>query len=156
MERFRFSSTRCGLHEQAAGSSVNMDWSLTTSSSYIWVDAAVPIIPACTGVRYTLTVGGDGNGGVTLNPPGGSYCEGRIVTLTPAPNSGYLFNSWSGTHAGDVINASGVYRIVMNGNKSVTANFAAPSCQDLALNVDDDTYLSEVPPQPTTAPRRHF
>jgi hypothetical protein len=130
--------------EQAAGSSVMMDWSLTASGSYIWSDAAVPIIPACTGSRYNLTVDNDGHGSVTLNPPGGSYCDGRIVTLTPVssdPNS-YLFSSWSGSNAGDVVNASGVYRIAMNGAKSITANFAAPSCQDVYLNAGADTYLS--------------
>ena len=111
--------------EQAAGSSVTMDWSL--GGTYIWSDAVVPIIPACTGSRHTLTVGNDGNGTVTLNPPGGSYCDGRIVTLTPVPTdpSSYLFNSWSGTNGSDVVNTSGVYRIVMNGDKSITANFAA-------------------------------
>jgi hypothetical protein len=34
---------------------------------------------------YTLTVGNDGNGSVTLNPTGGSYANGTVVTLTPVP-----------------------------------------------------------------------
>jgi hypothetical protein len=134
--------------EQAVGSSVTTDWSL--GATYIWSDAAVPIIPACTGSRYHLTVGNDGNGTVTLNPPGDSYCAGRIVTLTPAPSSGYLFNSWSGTNGSDVVNDSGVYRIVMNGDKSITANFATPSCQDVSLNVDDDTYMNSITGSTTT------
>ena len=128
--------------EQAAGSSVNMDWSLSTTSSFIWSDAAVPIIPACPGTRYTLTTDHDSNGSaVTLNPPGGSYCAGRIVTLTPVPNSGYLFNSWSGTN-GSNVSTLPPYTIVMDGNKSVYANFATPSCQDVNLNPVADTYLS--------------
>ncbi|HPN35565.1 MAG TPA: hypothetical protein PK843_13705, partial [bacterium] len=72
---------------------------------------------------YTLTAGNDGHGTVTLTPPGGTYAAGTTVTLTPVPNSGYLFSSWTGTNDGDVINTGGVYTIVMNGNKSVTALF---------------------------------
>jgi uncharacterized repeat protein (TIGR02543 family) len=126
--------------EQAAGSSVVMDWSL--GGSYIWVDVAVPIFPACTGERYTLTAGNDGHGAATLTPAGGSYCSGRSVTLTPVPNSGYLFSGWVGANASEVVNTAGVYTIVMDGDKSVTANFAPPSCQDVSLTVEDDTYLS--------------
>jgi uncharacterized repeat protein (TIGR01451 family)/uncharacterized repeat protein (TIGR02543 family) len=74
-------------------------------------------------VQYTLTAGNDGHGTVTLNPAGGTYAAGTTVTLTPVPNSGYVFSSWSGANAGDIINTGGVYTIVMNGNKSVTANF---------------------------------
>ena len=130
-----------GSTEQAAGSSVVMSW--TGGASGPWVDIAVPIFPACTGSRYTLTANSDGHGAVTLNPVGGSYCSGRSVTLTPVPNSGYLFSGWVGTNASEIQNTAGVYTIVMNGNKSVTANFVPQACQDASpLNVDDDTYLS--------------
>ena len=114
-----------------------------TQTSWVWADVTVPILPVCTGSRYTLTANIGSNGtAVTLNPPGGSYCSGRTVTLTPVPSSGYLFSSWSGTNAASVVNTGGVYTIVMNGTKTVTANFAAPTCQDVSLTVDDDTYLS--------------
>ncbi len=127
--------------EQAAGSSVIMNWTLGASG--IWVDVAVPIFPACTGSRYTLTAGSGGNGTVTLNPAGSSYCSGRSVTLTPVPNTGYLFSGWVGENASEIQNTAGVYTIVMNGNKSVTANFAPQACQDASpLTVTADTYLS--------------
>jgi hypothetical protein len=120
-----------------------MTWVITGSqTSFVWTDAVVPILPSCT-TRYTLTVGNDGNGSVTLNPPGGSYCSGRTVTLTPVPNTSYYFSYWSGTNAGDVVNTSGVYSILMNGDKTVSANFtSSPSCQDVLLNATADTYLS--------------
>jgi hypothetical protein len=73
---------------------------------------------------YTLTASSSGNGSVTLNPTGGTYAVGTTVTLTPAPNANYHFVSWTGPNVGDIINTGGVYTIVMNGNKSVTANFA--------------------------------
>ncbi len=59
-------------------------------------------------VYYTLTAGNDGHGSVTLSPTGGTYTSGTVVTLTPAPNSGYAFSSWSGTNAGDIVNTGGV------------------------------------------------
>ena len=72
---------------------------------------------------YTLTAGNDGNGNITLNPNYRHYLSGTTVTLTPMPNPCYAFSSWSGTNAGDIVDTGGVYTIVMNGNKSVTANF---------------------------------
>jgi hypothetical protein len=73
--------------------------------------------------NYTLVANNDGQGTVSLTPPGGTYASGTTVTLTPNPASGYSFNNWSGTNSSDVINTSGVYTIVMNGNKTVQANF---------------------------------
>ena len=72
---------------------------------------------------YTLTANNDGNGSVTLAPTGGTYTSGTTVTLTPVPNSGYLFDSWTGADSGDVINTGGVYTIVMDSDKTVQANF---------------------------------
>ena len=77
-----------------------------------------------TGTNYTLTTTDDGNGTVTFAPTGGTYLSGTTVTLTPTPDAGYVFSSWSGINASDIVNTGGVYTIVMNGNKSVTANFA--------------------------------
>jgi hypothetical protein len=138
------STARGAASTKPATTSTTMIWTPAgTQTSWVWADVAVPILPVCTGTRYTLTASVGSNGtAVTLNPPGGSYCSGRTVTLTPVPSSGYLFSSWSGTNAGNVVNTGGVYTIVMNGNKSVTANFASPTCQDVSLTVDDDTYLS--------------
>ena len=133
--------------EQAAGGSVEMSW--TGSPSGVWVDVAVPIYPACIGARNTLTAGNNGHGTVTLNPAGGSYCSDRnvTVTLTPVPESGYLFNGWVGANASEIVSTGSgvniVYTIVINGDKSVTANFSPAACQDASpLTVDDDTYLS--------------
>ena len=74
---------------------------------------------------YTLTATSGGNGTVTLTPSGGTYASGSTVTLTVTPASGYQFSSWSGANSGDVVNTGGVYTIVMNGNKTVQANFTA-------------------------------
>jgi hypothetical protein len=75
-------------------------------------------------VTHTLTVTTDGNGSVTLNPAGGTYNEGTVVTLTPVPNSGYEFETWGGTNAGDLTdNGNGTWSITMNVDKTVAATF---------------------------------
>ena len=74
---------------------------------------------------YTLTAGNDGHGSVTLSPAGGSYNNGTTVTLTPVPDTGYEFHDWSGDNSLEIINTAGIYTIVVNGNKTVYANFSA-------------------------------
>jgi len=66
--------------------------------------------------------------------------SGTVVTLTPVPNGEYLFKSWGGTDAGDIINTSGTYTIVMNGDKSITANFShAPNAPVLVQPINGAT-----------------
>jgi hypothetical protein len=60
-----------------------------------------------------------GPGSVTLDPPGGSYEFGQVVTLTASPYSGASFAGWSGDLSGSASPAT----LVMDGDKSVTASF---------------------------------
>ena len=60
------------------------------------------------------------------------------MTLTPVPNSGYVFSAWSGSNAGDITNSAGVYTIVMNGNKAVTANFSVITVPTILGDVNGD------------------
>ena len=69
---------------------------------------------------YTLTTSAT-NGSITLNPSGGIYNTGTVVTVTANPNAGYAFTNWSGNLSG----SANPTTITMNGNKSVTANFRA-------------------------------
>jgi len=73
------------------------------------------------GTTYTLTVNVSptGAGTVSLNPPGGSYTAGTVVTLTATANTGYRFSSWSG----DVTGTSNPTTVTMTANKTVTATF---------------------------------
>ncbi len=93
-----------------------------------------------TQIQYTLTVSNDGHGTVTLNPTGGTYASGTTVTMTPVPNTNYHFGSWTGANSGNIINTSGVYTIVMNGNKAVTANFTHNNVAPVAV---DDVYNTQ-------------
>lgn len=68
---------------------------------------------------YALTVSTKGKGNVVLNPPGGAYVAGTVVTLTAVPRSGFTFRGWSGALSG----LTNPTTLVMDRNKSVTATF---------------------------------
>jgi len=69
---------------------------------------------------YTITASVDppGSGTITLNPSGGTYDEGTVVTLTAVANEGYKFDHWSG----DASEISS-YTITMNSDKNIVAYF---------------------------------
>ncbi|MGH7455618.1 MAG: InlB B-repeat-containing protein, partial [bacterium] len=73
--------------------------------------------------QFALTVNTapQGGGSVALDPPGGTYNAGTMVTLTATPNSGYQFSGWSGDLSGSTNPAT----TTMDGNKNVTATFTA-------------------------------
>ena len=75
---------------------------------------------AGTSIQHTLTVNAGGAGSVTLDPPGGVYDEGTVVSLTATPEAGWVFSGWSGDLNGSDNPAS----ITMDGNKTVTATFS--------------------------------
>ena len=75
---------------------------------------------------YTLTINQGGVMGYIVNQPFGSgsgniYNAGAVVQLTANANYGYHFVSWGG----DVSGTANPTTITMNGNKTVSANFAA-------------------------------
>jgi len=59
------------------------------------------------------------NGSVTLDPPGGEYNEGTVVTITAIPFLGYKFSNWEGDLSGTMNPMS----IKMNADKNVIAKF---------------------------------
>ncbi|MCI2229983.1 T9SS type A sorting domain-containing protein [Polaribacter sp. MSW13] len=61
------------------------------------------------------------NGSVTTNPNpvNGTYDYGTPVEVTAVPNAGYQFSSWTG----DVSSNTKTTTVIMDGDKSVTANF---------------------------------
>jgi len=74
-------------------------------------------------IEYTLTthVSPSNAGYITLNPSGGKYDAGTVVTVTAHANSGYAFDHWSGDASG----SNPTIGITMDGNKSITAYFVA-------------------------------
>ncbi|RPJ39533.1 MAG: right-handed parallel beta-helix repeat-containing protein, partial [Planctomycetaceae bacterium] len=86
---------------------------------------------------YTLTVSAT-NGTVTRTPNQSSYTSGTSVSLQAMPNSGYTFTGWSGALTGTANPAT----LVMNSNKSVTANFAASTGGTTTKKVGNTTVFS--------------
>ncbi|HMP84605.1 MAG TPA: choice-of-anchor Q domain-containing protein, partial [Verrucomicrobiota bacterium] len=69
---------------------------------------------------FTLGTSVNGQGTVTLDPPGGTYLSNTTVNVSAAPSVGWVFVGWSGDAAG----GANPVAVNMSGNKSVTGNFA--------------------------------
>jgi len=85
-----------------------------------WAMVALEIEPRVVS-QYALTVNTIGSGSVTLNPPGGTYNQGTVVTLTAIPAAGFQFNGWSGALTG----LNNPATVMIDSNKTVTATFVA-------------------------------
>jgi hypothetical protein len=100
------------------------DGVLTASRTETNVTANVSVTAEFALDTHTLTTAVDPalGGSVTLDPTGGTYDYGTPVTVTAVPNtgSGYHFVEWTGSFTGSANPAS----VTMDGDKSVTANFA--------------------------------
>jgi len=68
---------------------------------------------------FPLTVEALEGGRVLLEPPGGVYAKGSVVTLTAMPDPGFVFVSWGGDLSGSLTPAS----LSMEGERSVSASF---------------------------------
>jgi uncharacterized repeat protein (TIGR02543 family) len=70
--------------------------------------------------NYNLTINNPTNGTIVSNSNLEYYVDGTSVTLTATPKPGYEFTSWSG----DISGTTNPLTVVMNSNKTVSANFA--------------------------------
>jgi hypothetical protein len=68
---------------------------------------------------YTLALTFEGNGAVSLDPPGGSYSSNTVVHLAAAADSGWTFAGWSGDVSGNELTLN----VTMTANKQVSARF---------------------------------
>lgn len=124
-ERVEFTSGRDGSaagiavqDKMASASTLTVDG--TFDGNVDWAVVGVEIIPGASAAnQYTLNVEVFGNGIVAIDPPGGVYNEGEVITLTAIPNSGYTFNRWEG----DLTGAANPATITMNADKTVRAYF---------------------------------
>ena len=69
-------------------------------------------------IIYTLTTSANPSEGGTVSPVVKVYNEGETATITATPAAEYVFQSWLGA-TGSASSTS----LVMNSDKSVTANF---------------------------------
>jgi len=79
--------------------------------NYVWAFTTIPQLT----VSAFPAVGGTVTGG-------GTFAQGSSVTVTAAPNTGYLFTNW--TDGVTIVSTSASYQFNMAGNKTLVANFA--------------------------------
>jgi poly(beta-D-mannuronate) lyase len=80
-------------------------------------------------LTLTITKAGNGAGNVSLDPPGGVYDSGTVVSLTAIPNEEHTFAGWSG----DIESIENPIVLEMDDNKRITAIFNAPIRYNLAV-----------------------
>ena len=85
--------------------------------------------------EYSLSVNTTGKGGVWLSPPGGTYETDQEVTFIAWNGSDYRFDSWNG----DLSGTEDTTHLVMDEDKSVTANFVPK----MELNTDSTRIEAE-------------
>jgi len=82
-------------------------------------------------VKHALDVTTDGEGTVSLTPPGGQYVSGTEVTLEATPAEGWYFVEWSGGATG----TSPTTTVTVNGPTQVTAHFEEIPAKTYSLTV---------------------
>jgi uncharacterized repeat protein (TIGR02543 family) len=95
----------------------------TNPTTTVVMDAHKDVTAHFTSVAqtYTLTTSVSPSGAGSVSPSGGDYAAGSSVSLSATPNSGYVFDFWSGSANGTGPNTS----ITMDSDKDIIANFAA-------------------------------
>jgi len=116
----------------------------TTSPQLLTVNADKTINASFTQL-YTLSVSTTGPGSVTLSPPTGPYALGSTVTVTATPSPDAVFQGFGG----DLTGTSSPQPLVMTGNKSITAGFAA--LYDVAVTTTGPGSVTLSPPGGTYA-----
>jgi len=94
--------------------------------------------------QYTLTANADPpeGGTITLNPSGGVYNAGTVVTVMAIPNDDYSFAYWSG----DITGNDATVHIAMDENKQITAHFEYQPVQyTLVVNTFGDGIVTLSP-----------
>ncbi|MGH7599011.1 MAG: InlB B-repeat-containing protein, partial [bacterium] len=118
----------------AAAGTVTVNGSFSGTAD--WAEVAVEIKPQTGGpAQHTLTVNTVGSGSVTLDPAGGIYDEGTVVTLTASSEAGFQFSGWSG----DLSGSTNPTTITMDGNKNITATFTTAPASSAIVHEETET-----------------
>ena len=100
-------------------------WSGCTASGSntctVTMDAAKTVTANFALKQYALTVlnAGNGSGSFSLNPTGGTYNHGTMVTISASPAASSVFTSWSGCAQ----QSGATCTVTMDGPKTVTVTF---------------------------------
>ncbi len=96
------------------------DLSGTTNPETIVMDAAKSVT-ASFATLYDVSVQSTGPGAVTLDPPGGTYAAGTLVSVTAAPDAGAVFEGFGGSLSG----TDSPQLLAVDGDEVVSATFEA-------------------------------
>jgi hypothetical protein len=89
----------------------------------------------------TLSASPGTGGSIALDPAGGSYAQGTVVTLTASPDVGYAFEAWGGA----LVGSANPTTLTMDADKTVTASFVA-SQVTLSVTTSGQGSVSLSPP----------
>ncbi|MGD8903017.1 MAG: choice-of-anchor Q domain-containing protein, partial [Anaerolineae bacterium] len=129
----------------------------TQASTTVTMDADYTVTAHFAPIVHTLTINTVGSGTVTKNPDiDGPYNYGTEVVLNAIPDSGWVFDGWSG----DLSGLNNPTSIIMDADKSITATFSVNAIDVLLVAADFDAYEDGVPTwsqvstgnQPTISP----
>lgn len=95
----------------------------------IIMDGSKRVTAVFTQNQYNLTIITIGNGDVTVEPYKTAYTYGENVTLTATADLDWTFAGWSG----DVSSSENPITIMMDGNKSIIANFTSSDYHTLTI-----------------------
>ncbi|MFC2042495.1 hypothetical protein ACFLTV_03295, partial [Chloroflexota bacterium] len=109
------------------------------------VNLAVGVGPA---YELTITISPSRGGTVEKAPDLSTYGEDMEVTLTARAASGYDFSEWSG----DVSGSNSKKTVIMDGDKSVTANFVKEEAQSEGENQEPSSEAETPSSSPPTEP----
>ena len=103
-------------------------------------------------IKYTLTTAANPTAGGTVTPASGQHNEDATVNITATPAGEYIFSSWTGA-TGTTATTS----VVMNSNKTVTANFIKKKYA-LTITVEGEGTVTEKVIKKATACRflKHY
>ncbi len=114
-------------------------WSDSGAASHTVAPVSNTTYSATFKIQYTLTMQAGPGGSVT--PVSGWQDAGGLVTITASPDSGYSFQSWTGSGVGSYTGSSNPRTISVSGPVTELANFtpgttpAAPATLTLLSNV---------------------
>jgi uncharacterized delta-60 repeat protein len=104
-----------------------------SASTTVLVDADRTVTANFSQIMYTLTMTVSGNGTITPEVGDHVYGSGTVVDISATPQEPDLFVGWSGFGVADP--ASESTTVIIDGDKTVTANFGVPGL-DLEVPIE--------------------
>jgi hypothetical protein len=109
----------------------------TTNPEFLTVDADKNV-GASFATLFDVTATPTGPGTITLDPPGGTYPAGTVVTVSAVPDPSAVFTAWSG----DLSGSTNPDFLTVDADKNLGANFVGQYTLDVTANGPGTVNLS--------------